>query len=77
MLSRLLTALSLALLGVFGATGQALAAKGEDADEVQLWMAAAIAGAMALLALIYAVKWYFGVDSHAAGPDADDHAAHH
>jgi hypothetical protein len=59
---RLLFAASFALSGVIATTSSAFAAFDPNRDEIMGIMAAIVGGLLALLTLIYAVKWYFGWD---------------
>ena len=82
MLQRILYALPLVALAAHGATGSAMAAFDPTKDELSLGTAIFAAGAMGVLLLIYAVKWYFGLDrqSEVEFPDhAHDHrySGHH
>jgi hypothetical protein len=72
----------LAVLGVFAATESAFAAFDPTKDELSVGMLIFVGCMMALLTLIYAVKWYFGLDRQppVEFPDhAHDHryAGHH
>jgi hypothetical protein len=62
MLHRLLFAVSFALSGVIATTGSAFAAFDPTRNEVMGIMGAVVGGILALLTLIYAVKWYMGWD---------------
>jgi membrane protein DedA with SNARE-associated domain len=62
MLHRLLFALSFALSGVIATTGSAFAAFDPTRDELMGIMGAIVGILLAVLTLIYAVKWYFGWD---------------
>jgi hypothetical protein len=82
MLQRFLYALPLVVLAAHGASGGAMAAFDPTKDELSLGTAIFAACAMGVLLLIYAVKWYFGLDrqSDVEFPDhAHDHryANHH
>jgi len=82
MLQRILYALPLVALSVLATTGSAMAAFDPTKDELSLGTAIFAAVAMGVLLLIYAVKWYFGLDrqSEVEFPDhAHDHrySGHH
>jgi hypothetical protein len=76
MLQRLLYALPLVALGVLGTTGSAMAAFDPTKDELSVGTAIFAAAAMGVLLLIYAVKWYFGLDRQAP-VEFPDHAHDH
>jgi hypothetical protein len=78
MLHRLLFALGFVLSGVVATTGSAFASFDPNRDELMGIMAAVIGGLIALLTLIYAVKWYFGADVQpASSPDLEAYEANH
>lgn len=62
MLQRLLFALGFALSGVIATTGSAFAAFDPTRDELIGITAALVGALLAFLTLVYAVKWYFGLD---------------
>jgi hypothetical protein len=70
LLHRLLFALSFALSAVIATTASAFAAFDPNRDELMGIMAAVVGSLLALLTLIYAVKWYFGWDRQ--DPDSSD-----
>jgi hypothetical protein len=76
MLQRFLYALPLVVLTAHGAAGGAMAAFDPTKDELSLGTAIFAACAMALLLLIYAVKWYFGLDRQ-SDVEFPDHAHDH
>jgi len=80
MLHRLLFALGFALSGVIATTASAFAAFDPSRDELMGIMAAVVGVFLALLTLIYAVKWYFGLDQQPKNnPDLEAYEArsHH
>jgi predicted flap endonuclease-1-like 5' DNA nuclease len=62
MLPRLLFALSFALSGVIASTGSAFAAFDPTRDELMGIMVAVVGVLLAFLTLVYAIKWYLGLD---------------
>jgi hypothetical protein len=62
MLHRLLFAASFALSAIIATTSQASAAFDPTKDELIGITAAVIGIVLAVLTLIYAIKWYFGLD---------------
>jgi hypothetical protein len=78
MLHRLLIATSFALSGVLATTGSAFAAFDPSRDELMGIMGAVIGITLAVLTLIYAVKWYFGWDRQDPdNPDLKDYLSGH
>ena len=76
MLQRILYALPLVALGAHGASGGAMAAFDPTKDELSLGTAIFAACAMGVLLLIYAMKWYFGLDKQ-SDVEFPDHAHDH
>ncbi len=76
MLQRLLFALGFALATVIGTTSSAFAAFEPSRDELLGITAAASGILLAVLTLIYAVKWYFGLDIQPENPDLPDPHGH-
>ncbi|HWC29701.1 MAG TPA: hypothetical protein VG845_06425 [Dehalococcoidia bacterium] len=77
MLPRLFFALSFALSAVIASTGTAAAAFDPTRDELMFITAGVVGAMLALLTLIYSVKWYFGWDQQPPTDLPDPHAAHH
>jgi hypothetical protein len=77
MLQRLAFALGFALAGVIATTGSAAAEFDPSRDELMVGTFLVSLGLMALLALVYAVKWYFGLDRQPPIDLPDPHAGHH
>jgi hypothetical protein len=88
MFSRLLTALTLALLASISRTGVSSAALLEDREDVMIATSLLVIGLMGLLLVIYLIKHALGLDKalpplepeadpHAAGHSSGNHAADH
>lgn len=73
MLQRLLFALGFALSGVIATTGSAFAAFDPTRDELIGITAALVGALLAFLTLVYAVKWYFGLDQQPPTDLPDPH----
>jgi hypothetical protein len=76
MFKRTLLALPFVALGVLASTGSAMAAFDPTPDELSIWTFLFAIGAMALLALIYGVIWYFDLN-HPAEVEIPDHEHDH
>jgi len=77
MLQRLLFALGFALSGVIATTASAFAAFDPSRDELMGITAAVFGGLLAFLTLVFAVKWYFGLDVQPPTDLPDPNAGHH
>ena len=78
MLHRLLIATSFALSGVIATTTSAFAAFDPTRDELMGIMGAVVGITLAVLTLVYAVKWYFGWDRQdPENPDLHDYLSSH
>ncbi len=86
MFSRIAVSFSLALLGLYGLTAPAFAARGPDATNVMLGTAATAIIAMTVLLGLYSLKWLAGLaepepapprgpDYHEPSLPADGHGA--
>ncbi len=76
MRQRLLFALGFAISGFLASAGSAFAAFDPGREELMGIMAGVIGVLLALLTLIYAVKWYFGWDQQPPTDLPDPHAGH-
>ncbi|HEY4684782.1 MAG TPA: hypothetical protein VII57_01920 [Dehalococcoidia bacterium] len=77
-MSRALFALGFALAGAVAATGRAEAAIPDwDRDEVMVVTGLVALAVVVVLSLVYAVKWYFGLEQAPPPPEPDEHAGHH
>jgi hypothetical protein len=76
MLMRILLALPLVALGALASTGSAMAAFDPTRDELVIGTFLFALGAMALLALIYGVIWYFDLN-HPGEVEIPDHEHDH
>jgi hypothetical protein len=75
-MNRVTVSITLAFLSLLGSAGIASATPEQpDRYEVMSWAGAAVGVLMAVLLVVYGIKWYFGLDEELPPPDAD--APHH
>lgn len=76
MLQRLTFSLGFALSGLLATTAVAWADFNPSRDEKVIGTFVVALGVMLVLALIYAVKWYFGLDRPPEDLEVPDHGHH-
>jgi hypothetical protein len=71
-MQRLLVSFSIAVLGIVATTNSAFAAFDPTSDELSIGTFVVAVCAMAVLLMIYGIKWYFGLDVQPENPDLHD-----